>query len=128
MPTPTEFDVHDPQDFFSPGMLVIVEGYLLVVDPSGLSIDGDFIGFSIQVKVLGEKNRLFRYNASSLSLKDDLGNQYDFNYNMGLNICTESDIYPANQIMIKPHNEIIIEPHSSMGYASYFWWCLEDHN
>jgi hypothetical protein len=126
LPTPTEHGVVDPKGIIPAGMPVIQDGYVMVVDPSGLLIDGDFIGFRIQVRVLGDSSRLFRYNASTLRLKDNLGNQYDYYYTIGYSRkCTESDLYLAKQIMIEPKTEIIIKPESGMMYTSYFWWCLD---
>lgn len=126
IPTPTEFGVLNPQGILPAGMPVIVDDYVLVVDKSSLTIDDNFIGFSIQVRVLGDESRLFRYNASTLSLKDDLGNQYE--YYLGTSRCTESDIYNAKQVQIPPGEKIWIEPQTSMMYSSYFWWCIEDKN
>lgn len=129
LPTPTEHGVNNPLGIIPAGMPAIVDGYVMVVDPSGLVVDGDYIGFSIQVKTLSETGQLFRYNASTLRLRDNLGNQYNYYYNIGFNNkCTESDLYLAKQIMVEPEEEIIIEPQSSMMFSSYFWWCLKDHD
>lgn len=128
LPTPTVYGVTEPQGILAAGTPVIIDDYWMVVDPSGLTVDDDFIGFSIQLRVLGDQQRLFRYNASALRLRDDLGNSYDYYYNISGTKCTESDIYLAKQIMVEPDEDLIIEPHTSMMYSSYFWWCLDDQN
>ncbi len=128
-PSPTVHGVQNPSGIIPAGMPVIIDDFVLVVDKSGMTIDGEFVGFEIQLKVIGEESRLFRYNAAALQLKDDLDNYYDFYYNISFsNKCKESDIYNPKQIQMEPNSEIIIEPHSSMMYASYFWWCLENHH
>lgn len=129
VPTPTVHGVQNPSGIIPAGMPVIIDDFVLVVDKSGMTIDGEFVGFEIQLKVIGEESRLFRYNAAALQLRDDLGNYYDFYYNISFsNKCKESDIYNPKQIQLEPNSEIVIEPHSSMMYASYFWWCLENHH
>lgn len=129
LPTPTEHGVTNPQGILPAGMPVIQDNYVMVVDVSGMTIDGDYIGFEIQLRVLGEVAKLFRYNASSIILEDDLGNRYDYLIKSGFGTrCTESDIYKAKQILIEPGEKVIIEPNSDMMFSSYFWWCLDNHD
>lgn len=128
-PTPTIHGVNNPSGIISAGMPVIFDGFVMVVDKSGMNVDGDFIGFSIQISSFNEESRLFRYNAASIKLMDDLGNQYDYQYNIGFGSrCTESDIFKPKQFLLEPEKEVIVEPHTSMMYSSYFWWCLDSHD
>lgn len=129
LPTPTEHGVTNPQGILPAGMPVIQDNYVMVVDVSGMTIDGDYIGFDIQLRVLGEVAKLFRYNAASIILEDDLGNRYDYLIKAGFGTrCTESDIYKAKQILVEPGEKVIIEPNSGMMFSSYFWWCLDDND
>ena len=128
-PTPTVHGVQNPSGVIPAGMPAIVDGYVLVVDKTDMTVDDDFIGFTIRIRVTGNESRLFRYNAASIKLKDDLGNYYDYYYTISYGTkCTESDIYLAKQITIEPQTEVIIEPATRMMYSSYFWWCLDNQN
>jgi hypothetical protein len=125
-PTPTVYGVRNPSGIILAGTPVISGDYWMVVDKSGMEVDSGFIGFSIQLKVLGEDSHLFRYNASSIHLSDDLGNIYDYEY--GGYRCTESDIFTAKQIQVNPGDKVVIEPQTSMEFTSYFWWCTEGYD
>lgn len=128
LPTPTEHGVTNPQGILPAGMPAIVDGYVLVVDKSGLLVDGDFVGFSIQLSIIGDEAKLFRYNVSSIRLRDDLGNYYDYVYNITFSApCTESDIYNPKQLMIEPGDDVVITTETGIMYTSYPW-CLDNDN
>src|SRR5690606_22205121 len=76
-PTPTVHGVVNPSGTLPAGMPAIADGFVMVIDKSGLIIDDKFIGFEIQVEVIGDESRLFRYNAAAMRLSDDLGNLYE---------------------------------------------------
>ncbi len=107
----------------------MIDDIYMVVDKSGMTIDDDFVGFEIQLKVLGEESRLFRFNQASLRLKDDLGNAYDYVYKISYGKgCTESDLYLPKQILLEPDEKYIVAPETGMMYSSYTWWCLEGYD
>jgi len=128
-PTPTVHGMVSPAGIIPAGMPAIVDGYVLVVDKSGLLVDGDFVGFTIQLSIIGDEAKLFRYNVSSIRLKDDLGNYYDYVYNVGYSThCNESDIYNPKQLMIEPNDDVIIKTETGIMYTSYPWCIDSDTN
>ena len=128
LPTPTIHGVVNPSGTIEAGMPVIVDNVIMVIDPSDMLIEGNFVGFTIRLRTVGENQKLFRYNSFALSLSDDLGNQYPFMINTGnTHHCDESDIYNAKQIMIEPEKEIVISSDTGIMYSSYPW-CIDGDN
>lgn len=122
-PTPTVHGMNNPSGILPAGMPAIVDNYVMVVDRSGMQIEGEYIGFEIQLRVIGEESNLFRYNVASIKLRDNLDNQYDYVLNFHGERCTESDFFKPKQIMVEPEGKYILEPPSG---SSYFWWCLDN--
>ncbi len=121
--TPTIHGVENPTGVIPAGMPAIVDGYVLIAEKSGMQVDGDFVSFELNLRIIGNEAKLFRYNVYSIRLKDDLGNYYDYYYsNSSYSDCAESSIYNPKQYMINPEEDVEISS-DNPGYMGYNRWC-----